>query len=208
MKPKSPGMMILPRLFLALLCAGGFAHLILADDKPPATPLLEQFKSEEVFWRQLEIAKKLVAAKDASVLRDLADGLHHEDRHLRGNVAFIFASFGDDRGFDVICKILEDRSDRPEGQGIAVASSDGRYHVEQQIKEDRYYAVHLLGELKDLRAVPVLIPLLKDEDLNFKIPWALAEIGDKRAKAPLTEALDDPKIRDFASSALLKLSAQ
>ena len=31
-----------------------------------------------------------------------------------------------------------------------------------QIRQDRYYAAHLLGDLKDPRGVPILVSLLKD----------------------------------------------
>ena len=107
-------------------------------------------------------------------------------------------------------EILNDRSDRPEGQGIAGASSDGRYHVARQIAADRYYAAHLLGDLRDPRAVPVLVPLLKDGEVNSIVPWALGEIGDKRAIGPLLDALDDdsPTMRVLAIYALETLHAK
>jgi hypothetical protein len=72
----------------------------------------------------------------SSVLPSLARWLSHADRHVRGNAAFIFGGLGDPRGFQVITDILTDRSDRPEGQGMATASSDGRFHVERQIASD------------------------------------------------------------------------
>ena len=56
-----------------------------------------------------------------------------------------------------------------EGQGIPIAPGDGKYHVEAQIQSDRYYAVHLLGELEDSRATPILIPLLQDTEINYKV---------------------------------------
>jgi HEAT repeat protein len=65
---------------------------------------------------------------------------------------------------------------------------------------DRYYAVHLLGKLKDARAVPTLIPLLGDADLNYKVAWALAEIGDSSAVGPLIAALDDAGSRDAGAT--------
>ena len=172
--------------------------------------LLEQFRSEKVFWRQIVIAKEIVDRHDASVLPSLAGWLSHEDRHLRGNVAFIFAGLGDPRGFDTIVDILNDRSDRPEGQGIAMASSDGRYHVARQIAADRYYAAHLLGDLRDPLGVPVLVPLLKDAEVQSIVPWALGEIGDKRAIGPLLDALDDdsPTMRVLAIYALETLHAR
>jgi HEAT repeat protein len=177
---------------------------------PPTDELLRQFTSEKVFWKQLEIAKKLVASHDTNVLNDLAELLKHEDRHLRGNAAFVFARLGDERGFAVITAILEDRSDRPEGQGQVVGSSDGRYHLAQQIRADRYYAAHLLGDIKDRRAIPILVKLIRDEDVRFIVPWALGEIGDKDADGPLIDALNDsdPSFRVYVIHALEKLGAR
>jgi PBS lyase HEAT-like repeat-containing protein len=200
------------RILLAIL-ASTFAISVFGhqeQQRSPATELAQQFTSEKVFWKQLEIARKIVASHDTSVLSDLAAWLKHDDRHVRGNVAFVFAGLGDERGFAVIAAILEDRSDRPEGQGQPFASSDGRYHVAAQIRADRYYAIHLFGLLKDRRAVPILIPLLSDREVNYKVPWALGEIGDLRADRALIAALGDadPSIRVFAIQALEKLGAR
>jgi hypothetical protein len=175
---------------------------------PSAAELLELFKSEKVFWRQLEVAKKIVALHDISVLPKLVSWLNHDDRHLRGNVAFIFAGLGDARGFEVISAILKDRSERPPGQGMV--SSDLRYHVEQQIRADRYYAAHLFGDLKDRRAVPILVLLLSDKEVQHIVPWSLGEIGDNRADEPLIDMLDDkdPSMRVLAIYALEKLGAK
>jgi hypothetical protein len=174
--------------------------------------LVDQFKNEKVFWRQFEVAKEIVKRHDASVLSSLVDWLNHEDRHIRGNVAFIFARLGDARGLQVITDILTDRSERPEGQGgrTCCNNSGGRYSLALQIKADRYYAVHLLGELGDAQAVSVLVPFLKDPEINYKVSWALGEIGDRRAVGPLLEALDDenPMMRVAAIQALETLHAQ
>jgi HEAT repeat protein len=180
-----------------------------AKQNPSAT-LVSEFKNEKVFWKQIEIAKKIVAVKDAHVLNELVDWLNHEDRHIRGNTAFIFAGLGDDRGFPVITAILDDRSDRPEGQGQSFASSDGRYHVTQQIRADRYYAAHLLGDIKDPRGVSILVSLIQDPDVKYVVPWALSEIGDSRANQPLIEALnyDDPSFRVYTIQSLVKLRAR
>jgi HEAT repeat protein len=177
---------------------------------PDATKLVDQFKSEKVFWKQFEIARRIAALRDRTVLPQLSDWLGFEDRHIRGNVAFIFASLGDQRGFETITAILSDHSYRPEGQGQPVVSSDGHYHVEQQIRADRYYAAHLLGDLKDPRAVPILIPLLNDPDVNYIVPWSLGEIGDHRADEALILTLSDPdpSLRVLAIFALKKLSAR
>lgn len=173
------------------------------EPPPIKNNLLTQYSQAKYFWQQLEVAQKIVKGGDASILADLEPVLTLEDRHLRGNAAFVFASFGDRRGFETIRVMLADRSDRPEGQGIP----GGRFTAAGQIRADRYYAVHLLGLLKDPRAVDLIVPLLDDPDLNYKVPWALAEIGDPSARQALNAALThaDPKVRASAIDAIESL---
>jgi HEAT repeat protein len=182
-------------LVLALL---GVVALASAD-------LVEQFRTAQYFWQQIEIAKKIVALKDKSVLPQLEPWLNHEDRHIRGNTAFVFAGLGDARGFETITVILNDRAGRPEGHGIP----GGRWNLPGQISADRYYAAHLLGDLKDPRAVPILIPLLHDKDVAYIVPWSLGEIGDRAAIPPLIELLSDSSadLRALAIYALTALRA-
>ena len=151
--------------------------------------LVDQFKNEKVFWRQFEVAKEIVKRHDANVLSSLVDWLNHEDRHIRGNVAFIFGRLGDTRSLQVITDILTDRSERPEGQGGRTCCNNSRYSVAHQIRQDRYYAAHLLGELGDPEAVPVLVSFLKDLETNAAVSWALGQIGDRWAVGPLIDAL-------------------
>jgi hypothetical protein len=180
------------------------------DTTQTSNALVEQFKKEKVFWKQIEIAKAIAGKHDASVLPPLADWLAHQDRHIRGNVAFIFASFGDPRGLQTIADILADRSERPKGQGITGASSDGRYRFERQVAADRYYAAHLLGDLKDPRGMALLVPLLDNPETRWIVPWSLGRIGDKRAIPPLIAALDndDPSTRVLVIYALEALHAK
>ena len=186
---------------------GSVLEVSAADDHRSQTidQLLDEFEKTEVDWRQLEVAKRVVSRRDSRVLQRLEPWLENEDRHLRGNAAFIFAGLGDPRGLKTIGSILSDRSERPEGQGI----SGGKFSVEAQIRADRYYAVHLLGGLKDLAAVDLLIPFLDDAEINYNVAWALGEIGDTRATSPLIDALDDRDalVRVCAINALLKLRA-
>jgi HEAT repeat protein len=125
----------------------------------------------------------------------------------RGNAAFIFAKLGDDRGFQTIQSILDDHSAK---RAIEARDDSGSPSPTMQIRADRYYAAHLLGDLKDVRAVPILIPLLKDEDVKDIVPWSLGEIGDKSAIPPLREALadEDLTMRASALRALEKLEQQ
>ena len=180
------------------------------DTTQNSAALIQQFKNEEVFWKQFEIGKRIAGEHDPSALPPLADWLGHADRHIRGNVAFIFASLGDPHGLQTIADILADRSDRPEGQGIPTASSDGRYRFERQVAADRYYAAHLLGDLRDPRGVALLVPLLDDSETQSIVPWSLGQIGDKRAIAPLIAALekDDPSQRVWVICALEALQAK
>jgi hypothetical protein len=195
---------------VAVFIAPREAATPIVDDTQSSTALVEAFKHETAFWKQLEIAKAIAGRHDASVLPPLADWLDHQDRHIRGNVAFIFASFGDPRGLQTIADILADRSERPEGQGIAIAPGDGRYHVERQVAADRYYAANLLGHLRDPRGMAWLVPLLDDPETQAIVPWSLGQIGDKRTIPPLIAALDhdDPSQRVLVIYALEALHAQ
>lgn len=169
--------------------------------------LITQFYENRAFWPQFEVAKKIAQLHDPTLLKQLEPLLTDEDRHVRGNAAFVFAALGDQRGFEVIYAILGDRvSDRPETQGVP----GGNWSVRAQIRSDRYYAAHLLGDLKDSRAVPILIPLLRDEDVSWIVPWALGEIGDRNAIPPLLGMLTNPSpdLRVLSIYALERLEAR
>ena len=189
-------------LALLLLTTSG---LITGQESVPVSELVMQFKTSEVFWQQFEVAEKLVKSHDHAVVEQLEPYLKDQDRHVRGNAAFVIAGLGDDRGFEVLVGILKDRSDRPEGQGVF-----GNWSVPAQMASDRYYAAHLFGDLKDSRAVPILVPLLHDLEVNWIVPWSLGQIGDKSAVPPLIETLHDasPDMRVLAIYALETLKAK
>lgn len=195
-----------PLLLLPVLLLMVSPHFVWGQDRPSASELVRQFEGETVFWRQFEIAKAIVAANDQSVLPRLEPWLTQEDRELRGNAAYIFGRFGDPRGFDVIVAILGDRSEK---RAVHEISSAGGPSIASQIRQDRYYAAHLLGDLKDARAVPVLASLLTDPDASYVVPWALGQIGDPSAIPPLIESLNnpDPNMRVLAIQALVALKA-
>jgi HEAT repeat protein len=174
------------------------------DQSLPA--LVQQFESTQVFWKQIEVAKKIVAFHDPIILPKLEPWLHRDDRHLRANTGYLFAALGDRRGFDVVVAILNDRSDRCPGQG-GIAPTRGSvsgnedsacgkiprsWSLQLQIASDRYYAAHILGDLKDPRAVPILIPLLHEPVVDHIVPWSLGQIGDRAAIRPLIDMLADP----------------
>ncbi|MCW5965220.1 MAG: HEAT repeat domain-containing protein [Bryobacterales bacterium] len=171
----------------------------------PSVKLLDEFHGAEYFWQQQAVGEKIIALGDKSVLERVESGLSHEDRHYRGNVAMIFAGLGDDRGWEVLSTMLTDRSDRPIGQGIPM----GIPTAKAQIASDRYFAVHLIGVLKNERAIPLLTPLLGDPEVNYKVVWALGEIGSKTGSL-LIKALDDPSanVVVIAIGSLKKIKAR
>lgn len=184
-----------------------FAQTALSPSESPSG-LVETFKSTRIYWKQFEVAQKIIALHDKTVLQDLEPWLSNEDMHRRGNAALIFGGLGDDRGFQVIKAILEDRSTR---RAVFELGDTGGPDSRLQIREDRYYAVYLFGYLKDSRAVPILVPLLKDGDINLIVPWSLGQIGDKAAIPPLIETLEDmrsPNMRLLAIRALVQLNAK
>jgi HEAT repeat protein len=191
---------VLPVLLFAAAC------LVRGQQPSSLDQLVQQFERETVFWRQFEVAKAIVAANDRSVLSRLEPWLTHKDRSLLGNAAYIFGRLGEPRGFDVIIAILGDRSAERE---VHEVSSVGGPSLYGQIRQDRYYAAHLLGDLKDPRAIPILVPLLTDPDVNYIVPWSLAQIGNGSAIQPLIGALSDPNpsIRVLAIHALVDLKA-
>ena len=180
--------------------------LIRGQQRPSVDELLQQFERSTVFWQQFELAKAIVAANDTSVLPRLEPWLVHKDRCLRGNAAYVFGRLGDPRGFEVTVAILGDRSAEREVHAI---SSAGGPSLNGQIRQDRYYAAHLLGDLKDSRAIPILVPLLTDPDVNYIVPWSLGQIGDRSAITPLIGLLSDPNasMRVLAVYALVELKA-
>lgn len=180
-----------------------------ASTRTPPLPnpnLLTRFANAPYFGPQFEVAERIVKAGDSHVLEDLAPWLSRDDRHARGNAAFVFAKFGDPRGLQTILAMLTDKTDRPIAQGIP----GGNPTVRVQVQADRYYAAHLCGLLKDPRATEALLPLLDDADVNGKVAWALGEIGDQRAVQPLIHSLNDREadMRLAAIDALAKLNAR
>jgi HEAT repeat protein len=199
-------MQLVPGLIAAaLIVVAVVPAQVVAQRQSPVDSLLAEFHRPQYFWQQLEVAKRPVSAGDRRAIELVEPLVTHEDRHLRGNAAYVLAGLGEARGFDVLAAILSDRSERPIGQGIP----GGNMTVGHQITADRYYAVHLLGELGSGRAVDVLLPLLADAEVNYKVAWALGKIGDPRAIRPLISALDDSDalVRVGAIQALAELRA-
>jgi HEAT repeat protein len=192
---------------LVTLAVGSDAAASFGQPQPTLDDLVEQF-DRAGFSAQLDLGEAIAARRDARVLTKLERRLSDQGRHVRANVAFVFAALGDDRGFRTLADILTDRSERPHGQGQAMPG--GRWSSARQIEADRCYAVHVLGHLKTPRAVDLLLPLMNDRQVSDNAAWALGEIGDARAVPPLVAALrdDDALVRVSGIQALKKLRAK
>lgn len=189
---------------------------------PEVIQLIETFQAESVF-KQREIANEIAKVATLADLSSMEPWLSHKDRRVRGNAAYLVALLGDQRGLATIEGILADSSpDRHvewQGGSVFLFTDNAQDAMEKvlrspaalraQIVTDRYYAVHLLGRLRDRRAVEVLIPLLDDNDINYNVAWALGEIGDARAVPGLIAALSnsDALVRVSAIGALEQLRA-
>jgi HEAT repeat protein len=199
----------------ALLLAG-ILSLCAHAATPSSDELISRFQAEPVFWKQVDIADEIAREANPRDLSPLVPWLAHDDRHVRGNVAYLFAKMGDPRGFETLVGILGDysnqRTNHQEGGNWIHVPADVRpaRQLVMQIREDRYYAVHLLGKLRDPRAMEVLIPLLDHDENNYNVAWALGEIGDARAIPALIDALsnEDALVRVVAIGALEKLHAR
>lgn len=144
--------------------------------------------------------------RDPGVLPRLRPLLTDPDRHVRANASFVIAGLGDPIGIETVVDIVNDRS--PDRR-VSVPGSTGQPSPRAQIREDRYYAVHMLGEMKDAAAIPTLLSLWNDPDLNYAIPWSLSQIDGPDAIRGLIGALSNPSadVRAYACEALGTLRA-
>ena len=177
------------RLFLPLLLVAVGSFACADDGDKQLEDLIARFRAADVY-NQFEIGEQIADAGDPRVLPILEPWLKHRDRRIRGNVAFIFAKFGESRGLATIIEVLADQSaDRRvewEGGSLLISADESleqameRYSrspggLRAQITTDRYYAVHLLGKLRDPQAVDVLVPLLADHGISYNVAWALGK---------------------------------
>jgi HEAT repeat protein len=158
-----------------------------------ADQLLQKFEAAESSWRQAEVARALVALGDTKVIPRIAAQLESADRRRRCNAGLVLAGLSDERGLKAILRELGDTGPRPTN----LIRSDGKSNPEGQIREDRYYAALLLGEIREKGAVPALIEATADSTINDQAAISLGQIGDRRAIPALrkmVEAFPDQKL--------------
>src|SRR6185436_13832163 len=87
-----------------------------ADDRKPDSTiddLLEKFSNAATFWEQAEVARKLIATGDTTIIGRIEKYLDTADRRKRCNAALVLAGLADKRGLAVIIGELEDTRPRP-----------------------------------------------------------------------------------------------
>jgi HEAT repeat protein len=173
-----------------------------ADGGPAnATELFAAYESAQYFFQQTEVARRLAALGDPSVIPRIEPYLETSDRRRRCNAAFVLAALGDERGTQVLIGELEDTS--LGGRAVDELSP------QRQVTSDRYFAALLLGELRAKAAIPALIEATRDSTINYQAAYALGNIGDPSAIAALREMVDAfPDQRIFAAYGLAAIGEQ
>ncbi|MCK4627098.1 MAG: HEAT repeat domain-containing protein, partial [Phycisphaerae bacterium] len=168
-----------------------------------AAKLLKAFSSAKYAWMQAGPAQELIKLGDKSVIPAMLKMLKSENRSRRCNAGWVLAGLGDERGLAAVISELKDTSKRPTKR----IRSDGKPDVAGQIRQDRYYAAHVLGKIGDRRAVPDLIDTLKDESIAYQAAIILRNLGDPRALPALKEALKhgNADLRAFAAEAIRRI---
>ena len=163
--------------------------------------LVRAFRSAKYFWQQGAMAKTLIEAGDPRIVQEIEDLLSHKQRCRRCNAGVVLAGLGDERGLQAIVAELRDTGPRAASEVSPSSKSD-------PVASDRYYAVHVLGQLGDKRAVPILLEYLNDETINYKAATVLGQLGDRRAIVPLKEMLEheNPDRRLWAGYGLARLN--
>ena len=113
-----------------------------------------------------------------------------------------------------LIKTLKDKDSNVQGEAVGALIEIGKPTVELLIralkdKDTRDFAILILGQIGDARAVDPLIQALKDEDKRMRVSAAGAfrEIKDSRTIEPLTKALEHEEVylRIDAAEALGKV---
>ena len=145
----------------------------------------------------------------------LVNALEDEDEEVRSRAAWALGVIGSPRAVDSLVSALEDpvRDVRVKAAGslkkIGTHCTDALLQALQEGGDElRKEAARVLGDIKDLRAVPFLVKALGDPDekVRGRAANALEKIGEPAVEA-LQAALssDDPNIRALAASILTKM---
>ena len=183
--------LILCSLIAIFICCACPAR-VPASEQDEVSSLLNQLKSTNAD-RRAEAAYALGETRDGRALEPLLETLRDpsEDGQVRMGAAYSLGFLGDVAAVDPLIETL--REDMEMRTGILAA------------------CIGALGELKDPRAVPILLEALsnRSDDWIYRemAARALGEIGDSRAVGPLISAAYMADTRHDAIEALAKIGA-
>jgi HEAT repeat protein len=166
----------------------------------PLMDLLERTTSNDLRKRIVWALGLLKDSRAVDVLIDLLKETDNDD--LKKRIMRALARIGDLRAVEPLIDLLEGTrneslrtsilaSQRYFGDKIASSLIDLLIRAEDSLKMG---IVRCLGEIREPRAIDVLIDLLKEtdnDDLKKGIVWALARTGDPRAVEPLIDLLKE-----------------
>lgn len=140
-----------------------------ANRSPEIEMLYQKLRDSERRVR-IETGYKLLTLEKPPISW-LIDELKDKDWHMRSSAAFLLANIGNAQSVIPLISALDDEND-----------------------EVRWDSTNALGRLKDKRAAPKLIEVLRNDKVD-NVRWsaatALGEIGDQQAVEPLIHALAD-----------------
>ena len=199
---------------LILLCGSSpaFAQPNSLDggSQPNVARLIGEYSTAQYFWQQADVARKLIVAGDKGAIGAIQSYLETNDRRRRCNAAFVLAGLGDKRGAAVLVSELQDvvPGSRAVEPDFIAGHPSPEGLARQQVRQDRWFAALLLGELHEKSAVPALIAATRDHTVSEQAAISLGQIGDTSAIPALrVMAAGFPEGRAYAGYGLAMLGA-
>lgn len=162
---------------------------------------------------RVRVVHALGKIKDPGTLSDLLRVLQDESPGVRYKTTVALSQLGDPAAIEALIEALADEHPDVSAGALTALHSFGVSAIEPLINAMshplwyvRDMVANALGDIGDLRAVPVLLSALDDEawEVRFSTVIALGQIGDVRAIPALARAQDDPnpRVRMAARNAL------
>lgn len=153
--------------------------------------VLRHYRNPDIRWKA---AFALVSIGDSRVVESLIEGLHDEDPDTRLLAAYALGEIGDARAAKPLIEVFCQDEATGVIQNVRLALQKIFWLPEGGVEKACYFiAIQQWDKLPELGkpAVLPLIQALKDRDYDTikRAAEALGEIGDRRAVAPLNEAL-------------------
>lgn len=171
-------------------------------------PVLEKAVRNDLDADLRNGAMEVLVRFGTQAVPDLLNLLQDENEEVRN---FSAVMLGDISSRQAVGPLIEALRDRNINVRHAAAEALGKIgdHAAllpliELLKEDfwlQYPAIVAIGEMRDNRAAPQLIPLLDDEMLREPVIEALGKIGDSRAILHLADILSDPSEKLVAAAA-------